>query len=296
MRKNIVLLALIITAGGNPTLPIRFNPRVGSTYHYELTSETTLTVKGGKKDVDADSKSAMAVNYGVSKDHGEFVLEMTFQKIHFYQKDGNVVMDADATQAAGASDPTRQVLAAFKAATIFARVHRADYTVAFSGGVEVVDPIVDRNYAEADQAQARTYWRQWAEQEIIWKNLDPLTWIFPDTAQRIGDHWRIMFTNKEDINFKIDNHFQLESIKGRIAAIRSEGRISNDPAGTWLLGEPVTGNLTGKEEGVCFVDIATGMPVAMEFSVHVEAVVEKGGREERLKFGTTMKMKGGKVK
>jgi hypothetical protein len=295
MRRNIVKFALLLIAGGNPTLPIRFNPRVGSTYRYDLTSETSLTVKGGKKDVDADSKSAMTVNYGVSKDQGEFVLEMTFQKIHLYQKEGNVVMDADATQAAGASDPTRQLLAAFKAATIFARVHLSDYTVAFSGGVEVVDPMVKRNYAEADQAQARTYWRQWAEQEIIWKNLDPLTWIYPDTARRIGDHWRITFTNKEDINFKIDNHFLLETINGGIATIRSTGRISNDPAGTWLLGEPVTGNLTGKEEGVCFIDIATGMPVGVEYSVQVEGVVENGGRQERIKFGTTMKMKGKRV-
>jgi hypothetical protein len=279
MRKNIVLLALLISAGGHPKLPIRFNPRVGSTYHYDLTSETTLIVKGGKKDVDADRKSSMAVNYAISKDHGEFELEMTFQKIHL----------------ADTSYPARQLLAAYKAATIFVRVHPADYTVAFSGGMEVVDPMVKRNYAEADQEQARTYWRQWAEQEIIWRNLDPLTWIFPDTAQRIGDRWRVTSTNKEDINFKIDNHFRLESIKGRIATIRSVGRISNDPAGTWLLGEPVTGNLTGKEEGVCFVDIATGMPVGVEYSVHVEGVLEKGGREERLQFGTTMKMKGKRV-
>ena len=278
MRRNIVLFALLITAG-DPTLPIRFNPRVGSTYHYDLTSETTLTVKGGTKDVDADRKSAMAVNYAISKNHGEFELEMTFQKIHL----------------ADTSYPARQLSAAYKAATIFVRVRPADYTVGFSGGVEVVDPMVKRSYAEADQAQARTFWRQWAEQEIIWRNIDPLTWIFPDTAQRIGDHWRITFTNKEDINFKIDNHFQLESIKGGIATIRSVGEIYNDPAGTWLLGEPVTGNLAGKEEGVCFVNIATGMLVSMEYAVHVEGVVKKGDREELLKFGITMKMKGGRV-
>jgi hypothetical protein len=65
MRKNIVLFALLLTAGGHPRLPIRFNPRVGSTYHYDLTSETTLTVKGSKKDVDTDRKSSMAVNYGI---------------------------------------------------------------------------------------------------------------------------------------------------------------------------------------------------------------------------------------
>jgi hypothetical protein len=294
MRKNIVLLALLITAG-DPTLPIGFHPRVGSTYRYDLNSETTLTVKGGKKDVDADSKSAMTVNYGVSKDQGEFVLEMTFSKIHYVQRDGNTVKDIDATGAAGASDPMKQLLAAFKAASIFARVHPADYTVAFSGGIEVVDPVVKRNYAEADQAQARTYWRQWAEQEIIWKNLDPLTWIFPDTAQRIGDHWRITSTNKEDINFKIDNRFRLETIKGGIATIRAEGQIRNDPAGTWLLGEQVSGKLTGTAAGVCFVDIATGMPVSMEYSVNVGGIVEKGHRMERLNLRTTMKLKGKRV-
>ena len=279
MRRNIVLFALLITAGGDPTLPIRFNPRVGSTYHYDLTSETTLTVKGGTKDVDADRKSAMAVNYGISKNHGEFELEMTFQKIHL----------------ADTSYPARQLSAAYKAATIFVRVRPADYTVGFSGGVEVVDPMVKRSYAEADQAEARTFWRQWAEQEIIWRNIDPLTWIFPDTAQRIGDHWRITSTNKEDINFKIDNRFRLETIKGGIATIRAEGQIRNDPAGTWLLGEQVSGKLTGTAAGVCFVDIATGMPVSMEYSVNVGGIVEKGHRMERLNLRTTMKLKGKRV-
>jgi hypothetical protein len=304
MCKKIIVLPLLLSLaachshGGSDrskTYHIRFNPPVGSTYHYELTNETSLTVKGGEKDADLHNVSDMAVNYRIGKDSDEFVLEMSYDKIHINGRNGDVVREVDAAGAPRASDPASQLVAAMKTDTIYARVHPADLTVAFSGGLEVVGPMVERNYAEADKEQAREYWQQWVEQGIIWKNLDPLTWIFPVPALPVGGRWTTSSTNREDINFKIENSFQLESVHAGIVTIRLEGRVSNDSAGTWLMGNRVRCDLTGKEEGVCFVDIATGMPVAMEFSIDVEGNVKTGDRPARIKYGMTIKMKGGKV-
>jgi hypothetical protein len=309
MPKNILLTALLFALAGCQThgssdrliyrglkVPrIRFNPPVGSIYSYVLTSETVLTVEGGEKNVDLDSRSEMTANYQISKDNDDFLLAMNVGRIHIYRREGDSVRDVDASNASATSDPMSQLLAAIRTDTIFARVHPAASTVEFGGGEEAANQMVEREYAEADREEARTYWQQWIHQEIIWKNLDPLTWSFPDSAQYIGDRWTLSRSNTEDINFKIYNRFQLESVNAGIATIRSEGLIYNDPAGTWLMSARVKGDLTGKAEGVCFVDMATGMPVGMEYSVHVEGVVEKGDREERLTFGTTMKLKGKRV-
>ena len=309
MRKIIVLLALLFalaachTQGSSDRLinrglkvpRIRFNPPVGSTYNYVVTSETILTVKGGEKDIDLDTKSEMTANYQISKDKDEFLLAMNVGKIHIFKREGGAVRDVDASNPPDTSDPMSQILTAIKTDTIFARIQPAACTVEFSGGVEVADQMVEHIYVEAEQERARTYWRQWIDEEIVMKNLDPLTWSFPDSAQYIGDRWGQYSTNREDIVFKIYNRFQLESLNEGIATIRSEGIIYNDPVGMWLMSDRVSGDLIGKAEGVCFVDIATGMPVGMEYSVNIEGTVKKGDREERLKFGTAMEMKGKRV-
>jgi hypothetical protein len=309
MRKNIVLLALLFalagcdTHGGSERLinrglkvpRIRFNPPAGSIYNYVLTSESSLTVKGGEKNVDLNTKSEMSTNYQISRDSDDIVLAMNVGKIHMYKREGGAVRDVDTSNPPDTSDPMSRILAAIKIDTIFARIHPPAFNVDFGGGLETADQMVEHFYVEAEQERARTYWRQWIDEEIVWKNLDPLTWSFPDSAQYIGDRWGQYSTNKDYIVFKIYNRFQLESLNAGIATIRSEGLIYNDPAGIWLLNGRVSGDLTGKAEGVCFVDIATGMPVGMEYSVNVEGIVKKGDREERLKFGTTMKIKGKRV-
>jgi len=317
MRKNILLLAAILASAacqshrdshgsspldsnrkktrGNQPYLIRFKPSVGSTYHYEMTSEITLTVRGGNRDEDMSTKSEMAVNYGISRDSDELVLEMNYEKIHIYEREGDSVADIVATGAPGASDPKSRLLAELKAATIFARVHPADFTVAFSGGLEVIDRFVERNYAESDKVQARRDWENWVDQEIVWKNLGPIFRCFPDSAQYVGDRWTGHSTNVELIGLILENNFQLESIDAGIATIRFEGRIRNDSAGNWLMDDKITGDLSGKEEGVSLVDSATGMPTSVEISLKVEGKVKINGREVRIKYGKMTKMEGTKV-
>ncbi len=235
----------------------------------------------------------MAVNYQISKDSDEFVLEMTFDKIHFYEWNGDAVTDVDASNAhsgRSASEPMSQLLTALKTVSIFARVHPTDFTIGYSGGLETVNPIVERNYAQADKAQARMYWQQWVEQEIVLNNLNPLFRSFPDSVQRTGDRWTTYSNNVEDINFKLENRFQLESIHAGIATVQLEGRVSNDTAATWLMGDKITGHLTGQEVGFSLVDTATGMPKMLQFTVNVEQKVIIGGREARLKIEKATKM------
>lgn len=289
MRKSIAISALFLST---TVLPIRFNPPVGSIYQYQLESETDLKVRGGKNDIDRHAKLDMTVHYAISKEGNEFLLEMSFDKIHLYTRDGKIVTDVDAAHAPAVSDLTGQVLAALKANSIYARVRLTDFTVTYGGAMEVIRPVVDQYYKKSDREQARKQWGEWVKQEMVWQNLDPLTRIYPDSARQLGDRWRLPWTNRQDINFDVDNQFQLESINAGIATIRSAGPISNSRSGTWLLGDRLTGDLTGEEIGMWYVNVATGMPIAVALAVHVQGKGVVGGREVLIDWRQTTKMKG----
>ncbi len=310
MRKNIVLFILLIStaayyphrsssrlaAAGHAGLPIPFNPQDGSTYQYQLTSKTNLKVSGGVKYIDLHSKFDFVVHYGISKEEKGYELDMNFDKLHVHASDGKKVTDVDAVETPAASKPMGSLLAALKANGLFARVHAADYTVVYSGMFEVIRPVLERYYAQPDLEGAIKTWGQWVETEIVWKNLDPLTLIFPDSAFRIGDRWQTIWHNREDINFVVYSTFQLESVSADIATIRSTGLIGNDPDATMLQGNRFRGPLTGKESGVFLVDIKTGMLLSMTLSEQVRGAGTVGGRLVVVDWNQATKMEGKKVK
>ena len=121
-------------------------------------------------------------------------------------------------------------------------------------------------------------------------------WVTLDSVRHTGAHWTDTSTNAEDINFNINKRFQFHTVSAAIATIRSQGRISNDKAGTWLLAQRITGRLTGTENGKYYVDTATGMPGEMEDSVSAEGNVQLNGHEVRIKIVKTIKMAGAKLK
>lgn len=158
------------------------------------------------------------------------MLDMTFGEFNYHEWNGPGAEKGDAADLPG---PVREMLA-------------------YSG--------VDAYYAAADREQARTYWGQWAEEQLVWKNIAPFAWVTLDSVRYLGHQWTDTSTNTEDINFKINKHLRFDSLSESIAIIRSQDRISNDQAGTWLSGSSVTGALTGNEIGRCLDDTATGMP------------------------------------
>jgi hypothetical protein len=221
------------------------------------------------------------------------MMEMTFDGIDYHEKNDFVSQEADIADVPG---PVRDLLNRMKRATIYVRVRPVGQVVTISGFQELVNTAMDAYFAEADRPQARTYWGQWVDQELVWKNLDPFVWVTLDSARYLGDHWTDTSMSNEDINFKINRRFQFDTIAAATATIRSQGLIGNDSAGTWLSGKAVKGILTGNEVGRCLVDAATGMPGEMEDSISAEGNVQIDGHNARLEIIRTITMTGGKQK
>jgi len=308
MGRNVVIIVLIpfavscqthhepapvTTAKTGKDFVLPLNPPEGSTYHYVIISETSLTAQGHGMDIDNLMKAEIAVHYQISKDSDEYVLEMGFDAFRIHSRNGHEISDADGT---GKSDALNRLLRKLKRTTIFARLKPWGSDATFGGGTEAVDQFVDSNYTEADREKARAFWEQWVEKEIIWRCLDPLVWARPDTAQHGGDHWTSWTVNSEDIHFKMENDFQLQSVSEGIAGIRSHGVLKPDSAAPWVLDKKFTGHLSGTENGGCFIDLTTGMPNIMGDSVNVGGLVQIDGHATDVRFIKTVKMSGGRGK
>lgn len=275
------------------TFHFRFNPPDSSTYRYHTTCETVLTVVENRRISRMQRTSQFTVDYLISKDTSDVMLDMTFGEFNYHEWNGPGAQKGDAANVPG---PVREMLNRIKTATIFVRVHPGDLTVTMGGARELAYSAVDAYYAAADREQARTYWGQWAEEQLVWKNIAPFAWVTLDSVRYLGHQWTDTSTNAEEINFKINKHLRFDSLNEGIATIRSQGRISTDQSGTWLSGRFVTGTLTGNEIGRCLVDTATGMPTEMEEEVQAQGNVEIEGRNGRIMILNTIRLVGGKLK
>ena len=272
---------------------LRFNPPDSSVYRYNTTNETIMAAVGHDTTFGVQRTSRFTVNYLISNDSNEFLMEMTFPGIEYREWQGPRVREIYASDKSG---PVKALGNVLKADTLYARIRKADQGITAGGAIELVNSVVDSYYAETDRQEASKYWGRWIEQEMLWKNLDPFMWVDLDSARRTGEHWTTVSTNAEDINFKINKRFHFDSVHSGIATFRSWGWVTNDSAGTWLLGRSVTGELTGTEEGRYLINMATGMPVELSESISAEGEVQMDGGKTRIKFVKTIKMVGGKVK
>jgi len=312
MKKAFVFaFSLLLFAGGckphltsgrsNPgddmTYHIRFNPPSGSAFHYDLTNESNTRVKVEDKDVETRRKAEIGVNYRISRDSSDIILQMNYDNIHIYTKNGDVVTELDAGDAPGSPDAGSQLLSGLKAASIVARVSPGGTIRSVTGYQQVINKVLETNYGqEADKAKTRLMWQQLVEQGIVKKNMDQLIRTFPDSALHVGDRWKINSTEKEDIPFDLENVYQLVSIDDGIATIRSEGQVTGDSTASMLIGYSVKSDLKGTEEGSYKIDIRTGMPVSAEITAKIEGSVLLAGRDAEIKMETEAKLSGKVVK
>src|SRR5882762_4589118 len=70
------------------TLHLRFNPPDSSTYRYNTTSETIIIVTENGKSFSTHRASRFTVNYLISKDSNEVMMEMTFDSIDYHELNG----------------------------------------------------------------------------------------------------------------------------------------------------------------------------------------------------------------
>jgi uncharacterized protein DUF6263 len=283
----------------NSIYKLQLHPDIGSKYSYAITNESKTKIETDGKKIELKKKYDVEIHYEISKDSaGLFLINMGYDKIHIYTKNGDTESELDASNSANTTDPVEKMLGALKAANISAIVNAAGDIKAINGyqGIanDFLSAIKTNNISEKTKAQMQ--WKHLIEDEFVKKNMDQLFKIFPDSALHTGDKWKIFSTEKNDINIRIKNFYKLKAIHDGIADIESEGEIVADSTTSNLMGYDVTSDIKGEQTGVYLMDIKTGMLNQCNIKSQLEGSIQMLGRDIPVFIETLVKIEGKKIK
>jgi len=278
---------------------LTLNPPKGSTYYFEVNNEYSLKMKVDDKKTENSNKSNFGTYYEISKDTaGNTMITLSYDKIHIRTKNGDNESDMDIANAANSINPVERMLGYLKDAKITAIVSPTGETKSVSGYKELGEKIIANFNPNDENAKqiARQQWEKTIGQGIVKKNMDDLFKIFPDSAVHIGDTWRVIYQQSNDIPLKIKTSYTLKDINDNIAIVESDGVIYSDSTATAFLSfNSATVDLKGKQQGQYEMDTKTGMLISCNIKANVEGIVEVMGREIPITIKTSLKMNGKKI-
>jgi len=271
---------------------LRLNPPTGSKYQYDISNRSNYKFEVEDKKIANLSKVNASMLYTLDKDTtGDFVFHIQYDKIHVYTKNDDAESDLDAANAANSIDPVEKLLGGLKDANIVAKISPAGEVLSVSGFREMYNKYV--NPASASNAfQSNIVKQRWDNligEEMINKNMEQLFRIFPDSAVRVGDKWKLSSRQKGEIALNTSNSFTLKGIQDQTAFLESEGAITSDSVAQFM-NNTVSSNLKGNQKGEFQVDMKTGILLNAKVEVTVQGTLQVIGREVPLTISSQMKM------
>jgi hypothetical protein len=278
---------------------LRLNPQPGSEYSYTVirSSEAEMEVDGKK--VPSISRSTMDMTYSTGKDSaGNILLDIVFNKIHLYSKNGETEQEQDADKADASNDPIDKMLASLKGSTLHAVVNSAGQIKSIGGDEVIKDKMLaSLNLTNSNaKAIASQQWDQQIKQGLIKKSMQQLFDIFPDSAVHVGNHWRLNYTQQDQLALATTASCQLKEIIDGTAVIESNGEITSDKSSGAMGGVSYTTDLKGTEQGTVAMELTSGMLLSSSGESEIKGSVSSMGRDIPVTISINTKILGKKVK
>lgn len=274
---------------------LRLNPAAGSEYYFDIHNNARVIMEVADKKVDNSNTSDVGVNYAVSKDSsGNFVFGVTYEKIHLHSKNGDKESDMDMANAANSIDAGERMLGLLKDARITALVSPAGEVHEVTGYKELREKIM------TGLGSSDSYVRNIAGKQldlmigdgIIKKNMAQLFAIFPDSAVRVGDKWKLLSAEKGQFNLQTVNSYILKSISDGLATVHVAGTVKSDSTSTNVMGYDVTSDLKGTQEGDYIIETATGMLKECQLHTDIKGSMQLMGKDMPLTIQSQVSVKG----
>lgn len=278
---------------------LHLNPPAGAQYTYTVTRATEFETEVDGKKVDNKNRSQMEVTYTVGKDSsGDFLLDIVYNKIHLYSKNGDAEEEQDADKATESTDPVEKALGILKGASLQAVVSAGGQIKSIQGDQAIKDKLLAEfspgdTYAKTIASQQ---WDRQVKEGLLKNNMEQLFNIFPDSAVHVGDRWKLSSTQNEQIKLVNRSSSQLKEIVDGTAVIRSVGEISSDSSSGSLNGTPYTADLKGKEEGDAAMETTTGMLLSSSSESQIIGTISSMGRDVPVTISISSKLEGHRVK
>lgn len=283
----------------NKTYNLNLNPKPGSVYYYDIDNNSEIKLTLNDNEIHNINKSNTGISYIINKDNtGNYLLNISYERIHIYTKNGEQENDADSKNAKLSLNPTERMLGILKNASLTAVVTPKGEIKDISGYKELCSQLManlDTNNVNVKQT-AQSQLDKIVGSQLIQKNLNQLFKIFPDSAVHIGDKWKINTAQNGDFNLNVKSTFHLEDINKEIALVKSESEIEGDHTPLAMMGYSVIPNLKGTQKASYEVETSTGILLNSNIESEVKGNLEMMGREIPISIKVKVTMKGKKTK
>jgi Family of unknown function (DUF6263) len=272
---------------------LRLNAPNGSSYKYDIRNETEMKLEVDDKKVDNINRTTVEVRYLINKDSlGDYNVQINYDKIHLYTKNGDAETDADATKASYSINAVEKMLGILKDAAMVATVSPSGEVKSVKGykelGAKLLSGVTGADANSKSMAQAQ--WDKIIGEGVIKKNMKDLFSYFPDSAVHIGDKWKINSKQKGEIPFDIVTSYRLREVNDGIASLNVDADMTSEPGSINYQGMDVTADLKGEQEGEYQMDIKTGMLKSCEINSKVKGNMQVMGRDIPITIITKIKM------
>ena len=118
-------------------------------------------------------------------------------------------------------------------------------------------------------------------------NLEQSFKLLPDTTLFIGNSWKSLSKQNDDISFETNSIYSLTAIDDGIVDVQVSGKIGNNKTiSSNIMGNNVTTDLNGEQTGTIKIDQATGILIESKINSSVEGVIQLLGKEVPVKIKT----------
>jgi hypothetical protein len=307
-----VFLAVIITAchlpanadkkyseSANNQYKLQLRPLDNSSYHYDVTNTTETQVEINGNKAENSNQSTAGITYNIKKDSsGNYLFSMKYDQLRMSLKNGESETELDAANGKLSLNPTERMLAILKDANLTA-------TITPTGEVKQIDgyrdlsiqllSMLDQNDLNAKQI-AQKQLDKLIGGEMIKNTMNQLFKMFPDSAVRVGDKWKINSKQEGQLSFNTATTFRLKDITNEIAHLTSESEIESDNSPMDLNGYNVIADFKGTQEGRFEVETKTGMLLNSEAVSEIKGSLKMDQNEFPVSIKIKVKIEGKKLK
>ncbi len=261
---------------------LNIKPQVGAAYAYQVstTTETLLEVEDRK--VENSNKATIEMSYAIDMDSaGDYLFGVSYDKIRMNTKNGDVESSADADNASFSLNPVDQMLGALKDAKLVATISPAGEVKNINGYNELSAQLMS-NLSPTDpnaRGIAQKHIDRLIGEGMIENNLTQLFKMFPDSAVRVGERWKILSKQKGEFTMNATTTYQLKRIDGGTVHIISKSEMSADESPQTVMGTSVQSNLKGTGEGAYQLEAATGMLMKAITTSEISGTIQLMGKE-----------------
>lgn len=272
------------------------NPAPGASYYYDITTGTNVKMEVDEKKIKQENKTEAGATYTFQKDStGNFLLTSAYDKIHIYSKKDDEETELDAANASASFDPLEKMLGIFKDMKITSLLSPTGVVKEVKTSVNISEKIreVFPKTEEATIAAIEKQWNKLINEGMVQKNLDQLFKVFPDSAIKLNDTWKITSNTDAEMGLIVKGIYKLDAVNEDVALISCEGAISSDPAPREIMGlQGVVADFKGKQKSEFEMETKTGMLISCRIKANIQGTMQLMGRDIPVTIETEVKVKG----